>query len=315
MRPALTLTILPVTALSLLVTLAYLGGLTGEAPWWSGSPLNEGPLGTSLFVEALEDSGFTVVLGGPEDARRLFEAGLRPLYIVVSPDRPVDSSVASEIASLLNSGLLAGLLVADETGRANTLLEAVSAPRVAGPLEGVLGASCPWWNGPVSKPGLLEGLPPGWEALCTHEKGLLAAAGWAGDARVVVVADSSIFTNFMIAGTPPFKPSREAALRLADEAAAGSKAAVVDVTAHAVVYEQGPLYKLATLALRLAAAAPGLALSSPGAAAALASLAALTIALSAPKHPAWLASRPESIGLNARRRAIVVRAGRRLEGV
>lgn len=270
-------------ALSLLLGLAYYGGASTEAPWWSGSPLNDGPLGTSGFIDLLRSEGFRIVYGGPREAENIAARGERPLYAIISPDNPPDAQVIGKIARLLASDRLAGLLIADETGRVNGLLEAVGGPRIHGPLKGLAEASCPWWHGVLSKPGWLEDLPPGWKVLCTVNGKPLAAEGLVGNARVVVVADSSIFTNFMLAGLRPFKPSWEAALSLIREASGESKTAVVDSTVYEETREPEPQLILARITLKALAALTIAPISTGTIASLIAAMIALALSALTPK--------------------------------
>ena len=269
--------------LSLLLALADYGGASARAPWWSGSPLNDGPLGTSGFIDLLRSEGFRVVYGGPREAQSLASRGERPLYAIISPDEPLDPRVAGGLAKLVASGSLSGLLVADETGRVNGLLEALGGPRVRGPLEGLVEASCPWWSGPVSKPGWLEDLPRGWKVLCTLDGKPLAAEGHVNGVKVVVVADSSLFTNFMLAGLRPFKPTWEVALNLVKGASGESRVALIDTTVYEELREPEPQAILARVALKMLTALLTAPIATGTAASIIAVMAALALSALTPR--------------------------------
>lgn len=201
-----------------------------QASYYSPSPLNPAFAGTSSFYAALKTE-YRVVLGGPEDAARLAAEGVRVAYILVGPEEPVSPAEAGALVEAYNTGNLR-VLVADETGLSNTLLEALGAPRIDGRVPGVgssggweLVASleCPWgtlYSGIVAR---VEGSG---RTLCRAHDGSPVAVE---KDRVVVVGDSTMFSNVLFDSMVSWLPgSREVALGLAREAIGDSRIIVYD---------------------------------------------------------------------------------------
>jgi hypothetical protein len=205
---------------------------------WSASPFNEGPWGTSEFADLLEAEGYRVYFGGPETAEGLYRAGVKPLYLVIGPDSYIPEGRAAEIAGLVERGYVSGLIVADETGNAMPLLRELGAPQpgeiIADPP--IMSARCEGGVSMlVSKPATLEEAE-GWRPVCWLEGGgVLAVERSVGGANVLVIADSSIFANFMVTGLPPLESTREAVLALVGRASGGSKVVVIDTGIHDLI--------------------------------------------------------------------------------
>ena len=221
-------------ALVWLLVFALAGaGVEGEvlqASYYSPSPLNPAFAGTSSFYAALQ-AKYRVQLGTPEDAARLAEAGSRVAYILVGPEAPVAPVEAARLAEAYSSGNLR-VLVADETGLSNTLLEALEAPRIDGRVPGVgrgggwelvAALDCP---GATLYAGIVARVEGPGRVLCRAQDGSPVAVEHGG---VVVVGDSTLFSNLLFDQQVPWLPgSRGVAMALAEEAIGDSRIVVYD---------------------------------------------------------------------------------------
>jgi len=214
-------------------------GVAGQAaPASSPSPLNPFFAGTSLFYADLR-AGYNVILGSPEDAARLAAEGEKVAYFLVGPEKPLSPREVQALAQAYSRDGLR-LLVADETGLANPLLEALGAPKVDGRVPGLGGGGgwelmivldCPWGT---YYTGLASRVEDG-EQLCRAHTGdpVVSRSG-----RALVSGDSSIFANYLYTGYNGLPATREAALQLARLAAGDAKVIVYD-NAHYAYREAG----------------------------------------------------------------------------
>jgi len=182
---------------------ALIARLNGPA---SPSPLNPGLLGTSKLAGILSGMGFEVSRGS------LADVDPTGVYVVVGPERGYTPAEAGLFEELLRRGLRA--VVADETGVANTLISRLGF-RVSGSYL-VRGSAPPGWGevvriecpgGPVftsTRVSYIDSAPPGAEFLCwavvDGARYPVVARYRLGRGVLVVVSDSSVFTNFMVEG-------------------------------------------------------------------------------------------------------------------
>lgn len=90
------------------------------------SPLNTGLLGTSdLYLETKSIYPNTYVITNWSTAKDLLASCKNAVVITISPEIPYSDQESLEIAELLSSCMSWGLFIADESGNANKLLEAV----------------------------------------------------------------------------------------------------------------------------------------------------------------------------------------------
>ena len=223
-----------------------------QATLESTSPLNTYIWGSSSYAHLLARAGYRVYLGGVDDAARLAE-GQPVLYIVVGPDKPFTEREALEVRRLVEEGRL-NLLVADELGTVNTLLEALNAPTVLGETVASGGlplapANCLGESLEVPKASPIN--PDNAETVCTVAgKPLAALKIYERGSRVLVVGDSSIFANFMVNGLPPYRPTAHLALELTRLAAGKANIIVLDTTHYRYVEAPNPATAAVTLALQ-----------------------------------------------------------------
>ena len=287
-----------------------------QASFYSPSPLNPSFAGTSSFYSALR-AQYRVVLGTPEDAARLASEGVRVAYLLIGPELPVSREEAEALARAYETGNL-HVLVADETGLSNTLLEALGAPLVDGRVPGV-GSSggwelvaaieCPWgtlYSGIVAR---VEG--PGRVVCRAHEGSPVAVER----GRALVVGDSTIFSNILFDSMISWLPgSREAALGLARSAIGESRVVVYDNAHYAYTRRSLGLWFLPQLLGALAEALQSQAAGSLGSWTHLVVLAAsLGVAgiIVTPSQPRARARAPEDAALEELLEELGVRRWRR----
>jgi len=224
--------------------LAYLGteGLVYRVPVReAASPLNHGLYGTSDLVDLIHRLGYeTLIVDTP---MKLEGVDKHIVYIVVAPDKPFTKQEITMLKKLYNNGKLS-LLVADETGIVNPLLETILGASIKGDLVRTHEMIGSGWDDFVygecsfdgktytlymfsrsSIIGSYNGLKPLCRIVGTPwldlngdgyqspmepsiDDGILIALGDHGGGRVVVSADSSIFTNYMVGGAMGIPPTR-----------------------------------------------------------------------------------------------------------
>ncbi|MET1127849.1 MAG: hypothetical protein ABWW70_00820 [Thermoproteota archaeon] len=190
----------------------------------SPSPENHYYTGSFEFVR-LAAARYPVQLGGVELLEKILGNPHRTaIYVVIGPELPFTPAEVSKIRRYVEEGRLS-ILVADETGTANTLTEPLLKVRIAGHI--VLNASgtyivpyrCMGSTILSSKVSYLASFPREAKVLCTVEAAhaeLPAAVllKLPSGSSALVIADSSIFANFLISGWPGMGSSRSIALLL-----------------------------------------------------------------------------------------------------
>jgi len=198
-------------------------GVPGGAVALGPSPLNPLSYGTRVLYELVRSRYATYIATDLEDLARV--RGVRCVYVLVSPERPVDR--AGEILSKLLSGCSeVALLVADEGGGSNSLLRvACSSISVAGNRVGVVsgGVLSLYPGASITLGGreyritldlaseVLGGSPVGYvEGLAVvvdvnstepvyRSTGVVASEEVLGRVRVLVIGDGSVLLNQALA--------------------------------------------------------------------------------------------------------------------
>ena len=168
----------------------------------SPSPLNPLPGGTQLFYHELAREA-RVVLGGPDSIDSI---NGKILYIIIGIDKPFTSREADIIVRGVEEGKV-HLLVADETGMANVLLERLGAGRIDGYVIDEAGVGewkyvVPLYCGGESSVSTLVArleLGEGGTPVCFSNDNVVGALYDRGG-LVLVVGDSSVFANFLYGG-------------------------------------------------------------------------------------------------------------------
>lgn len=220
---------------------AILAGPSFEATlhsyrWYTVSPLNPGDGGSSaFFLDAQRLYGASV--GGSLGATSAARHGLRVLYVVIGPDRGFTAREIEELRRAYETGNLR-ILVADDLGVTRGLLEALGAPtpgrlelnpHESGSWQYILTITCNSTRGPASE-ALAVKPAPGSRVLCRYaETGDPAVVwkpgpGWGG---VLVVGDSSIYSNFLYRGMLRWLPSTRRLALYTLRAAGASQASLV----------------------------------------------------------------------------------------
>ena len=197
----------------------------------SCSPLNNGLGGTSLFVADMRQRAKVAL------ARSVDEAGNGSLYLIIGPDLPLSPRESGELSRLVREGRI-NLLVADETDNTRGLLSRLGLPGLG---ETVLNttASGPGWKyivhmecgGRVWVASRARSIIAGnGTVICRYvENGEPAAVLYrVGKGRVLVVGDSSIFSNYLYGGLTFLGSSREMTWRLLEEVWDGRSPVVID---------------------------------------------------------------------------------------
>ncbi|BES80460.1 DUF4350 domain-containing protein [Pyrodictium abyssi] len=237
------------SALSVAVLAACLAALqlpaTGTAvPADSASPLNQAPLGSSTLAGLLAGHGYRVALGGVDTVAALAKE-TRVVYIVVGPDKPFTEDEASVLGRLVRIGKVS-LLLADELGVVNSLAGALGTGRVAGGMPTADGSpvvelECMGRRLLSTKVSQVVGAGPEARVLCTGPGGEpVAVLTRHGDGLVLLVADSSMFTNILLGGAPPFAPTAGTVLDLVGELAGPGTAVVLDTAHYSYAEKPGP---------------------------------------------------------------------------
>ncbi len=225
----------------------------------STSPRNTGLWGTSSLASILEMHGYNVVLGGVEDVKALAGMGHRVAYLLIGPDKALTSYERAVIRSLLGHGLV-GLIIADEIGIVNLFLEEMGLPSIRPEIVVFRGyqlapMECLGRVFMGSKVATLNAVEEA-EVVCRllePLEGVVAILAEKNGAKILVVADSSIFANFMVEGVPPFKPTADVAISLVDLVAKNATVVVID-DEHYHEVEHSLLGHLLALPLRLTVA-------------------------------------------------------------
>ncbi len=221
-------TLLMIAVLSAAFLAAAAGNIsTRSASIYSTSPENIFMTGTHDFYSYLAQQGYYVALGSPSYiATRSYMHG-KTLYVILGPDKPFTDTEAATLASLVREGKIA-LLVADETGNTRKLLDMLGGieisdslleSRVTGKLSYLVPLICMGKVIVSTKVAWLKKLPRGARVVCWAEPSPgkrypVAALVQVGKGWVLVVSDSSIFSNFEIEGLKPFPSTRRVALGL-----------------------------------------------------------------------------------------------------
>ncbi|ABM80151.1 hypothetical protein [Hyperthermus butylicus] len=271
----------------------------------STSPENSFLTGSSSFYNELA-ARYPVQLGGPET----IQPGWCTTYLLIGPDKPIKHGEAAWLAELYREGRVS-MLIADETGNANPLLEVLGAGRIAGlvaakpsttPHPYMVLVNC---NGTLivsSKVARVEP-GPGSVPVCWA----LTADGWVpiavvyenNGSRLLVVGDSSIFANFLFNGYDGLPSTHSLAMSLVGMVARRGCTIVYDVAHYE--YARLDVSALTFVVSRLLAVLPAALASklsdlggfAPLAAAAAVVVAAL-LALGSPVEPG---APPEPVGL------------------
>jgi hypothetical protein len=196
---------------------------------YSTSPDNIYLTGTSDFYSMLARMGLRVSLGSPFDLVSLSSSHNRILYVVVGPEKPFSDEGIDAIAQIVRSGK-AVLLVADEVGVSNNLLENIVGVRVSGKMlrsnitsSGYIVPILCLNNVILStKVSWITGLSHNTSVFCWAEprpgKRLpVGAITRAGNGYAIVISDSSIFSNFEMNGLEPFIPTKKIVAKLVRE--------------------------------------------------------------------------------------------------
>lgn len=212
--------------LASLILLAVAGVYSGEAvaeiaDIRSTSPLNPGSFGTQYFYTDLIKEGYNVRLGGIEDAT--LSAGT-VYYLIIGPDEGFSRVEIGALKKLFDEGRLR-ILIADETGVLSPLTEELLGAEITGEI--------------LRSTDIPKG---GWEYLVEIRCGgmsfesfkvssIIAGAGSTeicraasisgdyvagiaavkGSSLAIVLADSSLFANYLYLGLVGLEPTRQAA--------------------------------------------------------------------------------------------------------
>jgi hypothetical protein len=209
------------------------------------SPFNPGPWGSSSLVELLEGAGYRVVLGGVDTVASYVRSGFRVAYLVLAPDRQFSLEEAATLRALLGHGLV-GVMVADELGVANSLLNGLEVT-IGEPIgELATYIRCGSYAILTAKVSTVKG----GKNICFTEPNLLPIASVleARSYRVLVIGDSSIFANYMIG------ESAELVLHLTSIVADHADVLVLDIEHYDYVQPQALLLPLNLLAALIAVA-------------------------------------------------------------
>ncbi|MEM1873303.1 MAG: hypothetical protein QXF57_01760, partial [Acidilobaceae archaeon] len=155
-------------------------------------PLNGGPLGLSRFYEMLSEKHDVVLVTDWREAVESLERCERALVVIVSPELRYEESEAKLVAELARRCREVALLVADETGNSNPVLEAFNlTSRISGyVIQSLVPVyiETPWgWRGALvlDKPSTVYS--SGEEGFYAYET--------SGKASCFVIGDGSIFLN------------------------------------------------------------------------------------------------------------------------
>ena len=244
-----------------LIGYAGVGGLSIEIQSsQSASPMNMGLYGTSELMRLVSRSGYkAAILGSVQEISSLRASRL--VYVLIAPDKPLTAPEIQVIGRLWREGRIS-LLVADEWGIANPLTEQLLGVAVNGSqlreksmveagLEDFIAGTCrvEGSENPVvfSKPSAITMMPAEASPVCMAKGELwldmdangfmdegepamstavLGVALERGKARALVLADSSIFVNYMLQGAGNLPPTQAAVKGMVDWLAAGDRSTV-----------------------------------------------------------------------------------------
>ncbi len=185
---------------------------------YSTSPRNPFLTGTSAFYEELEKRGYRVSFGRYRG----------DLYVVIGPDKTLPQDDVKFIVERFRQGRLS-ILVADETGIMNGLLVELAGIKISGKyLRWPRGDGVSSLIVPISclgrivfstKVSYIVNIPEDARILCSFKsrEGVeypVAVLVERGSSKLLVVADSSIFANFLYRGYRGLGPSKWIALSL-----------------------------------------------------------------------------------------------------
>jgi hypothetical protein len=192
----------------------------------STSPENDFVTGSSSFYTTLVKKGYHIILSSPASLPDISSKSKCVVYMLIGPDKPLSPTEAELIANLYREGKIS-ILVADETGAANVLLEKLHAavvggfvtapPRLTGEAL-IVPVRCGSMVVVSSKVAALVGVGNG-RIVCRAYNGY----GWVPIAalyvspkgsKLLVIGDSSIFANFEFNGLYGFPQTKSLALSL-----------------------------------------------------------------------------------------------------
>jgi hypothetical protein len=194
---------------SITLLLAAVGGSLSSNikvyPYLSCSPLNPGPGGTSSFYSDIAKKRI-VYLGNVSFLEKQNIRG-KVLYMLVGIDTPISEKEASILSRMVKEGK-ANLIVADETNNTNRLLEKLGLPKIKSIVLNETGNNDGGWVYIVRVycgqesfyTSLAARVEPGvgGRILCRYSDGTPSAVLYIiNGSRVLVIGDSSMFSNFI----------------------------------------------------------------------------------------------------------------------
>ncbi len=301
MRRSIALTALALLVVGGLYTLA--GSTAMVASISASSPRSVLPYGTSAFYSDLK-AGWHVSTGGVSEALGA------DAYLVIAPDETFTPGEVKALRERLARGGFA-ILVADETEVGADLAQRLAGVRLyrgrafnaeappGSPAIETVAVDCLGERIVTTRITIVEDYPRWMKPICWAldvyvpgrgrlGRAVLAVYGEINGSRVLVVADSTIFTNMLYNGAPAAPPTRRAALRLVEMVAPPGSTVVYD-TSHLAASRLDWLVSAAILAVEAPQAAVSHLMGTHGAPAALGvaagSAVAALVALGAPSRP------------------------------
>jgi hypothetical protein len=201
--------------LTIIAFMSLKGGRVSIAGFRSPSPENYGLLGSSDTLILISSFGYKVYLGGPYDVTP------NSLYLVIAPEKAFSKVEVLSIKSAVKRG--ATLVVADETGIANSLLDFFNI-KIAGTYviandtrghgwEEVVRIRCDLGGRKISfistRVSYIKAYPRWTIPICwiddprVSKKYVVGVYGHYGRGRILVLSDSTIFANFLLRGLYP----------------------------------------------------------------------------------------------------------------
>jgi len=225
------------------------GGVVSIVGFKSPSPENYGLLGSSEVPLVLSAEGYNVVLGGP------YDVSPKSLYVIIAPEKAFSEVEDQAVASVVKRG--ADLIVADETGMANSLTK-IFGIKISGIYvvandtrghgwEEVVRVSCRLGKEEISfittRVSYIEKYPSWARPICWVEdprvskRYVYGVFGTYGKGRVLVLADSTLFANFLVKGIyPQLGSTREVVKRVVKFVAPGKRDVVIDKEHYNLIY-------------------------------------------------------------------------------